>query len=108
MFNISPFDIICANPPYIPSSEMIDLAPNVKDWEPTLALHGGQDGLDIIKPLLEESSNLLSEKGCILIEISPTIQLHAFDFANSLKTLKNITILKDQYGDERFLKAYKS
>ena len=102
------FDVLCSNPPYIPSHEMDELAPNVKDWEPALALHGGSDGLSVICPLLEQAHEYLSENGCLLIEISPSITAELNAFLTSHSTLRDGVIFKDQYGDERFLRAYKS
>ncbi len=42
------FDVILANPPYIPASEIDGLDPEVKHWDPSLALAGGKDGLDAL------------------------------------------------------------
>ena len=103
-----PFDVLCSNPPYIPSSEMDELAPNVKNWEPDLALHGGKDGLDVIRPLLEQSHKYLSENGCLLVEVSPSITAEIKALLTSISTLQDGVILKDQFGDERFLRVYKS
>jgi len=102
------YDVLCSNPPYIPSHEMDELAPNVKEWEPALALHGGQDGLEIIRPMLEGAHEFLSENGCILIEVSPSITAEIKALMTSILTLREGVILKDQFGDERFLRAYKS
>ncbi len=102
------FDVLCSNPPYIPTNEMDELAPNVKNWEPSLALHGGENGLDVIRPLLEDAHMYLAENGCLLVEISPSIKAEIATLLASVSTLRDGTILKDQFGDERFLRAYKS
>jgi release factor glutamine methyltransferase len=62
-----PFDLITANPPYIPTNTLRQLS--VYQREPTLALDGGQDGLDLIKRLLAQSTNRLAPGGLILLEI---------------------------------------
>ena len=49
-----PFDLICCNPPYIPSEEINGLMPEVRDHEPALALDGGEDGLDFYRRLAAE------------------------------------------------------
>ncbi len=105
---VGTFDVLCSNPPYIPSNEMDELAPNVKNWEPDLALHGGTDGLNVIRPLLEQAHEYLSENGCLLIEVSPSITAEINSLLTSISTLREGLILKDQFGDERFLRAYKS
>ncbi len=102
------YDVLCSNPPYIPSCEMESLAPNVKDWEPDLALHGGRDGLHVIRPMIEHAHTFLKENGCLLIEISPSIRTEIASVLSATTTLRDSAILKDQYGDERFLRAYKS
>ena len=52
-----PIDYLVSNPPYIPSSDIEDLEPEVRDFEPRLALDGGQDGLDIYKKILQQAQN---------------------------------------------------
>jgi len=62
-------DMIVSNPPYIETEEINKLLPNVKDYEPTLALDGGIDGLDFYKILASEGKNFLVENGFVLLEI---------------------------------------
>jgi release factor glutamine methyltransferase len=62
-----PFDLICANLPYIPSETLEDL--EVARFEPRLALDGGKDGLRLIEPLLDQARQRLSPGGQILLEI---------------------------------------
>ena len=50
----------------------------------------------------------LAENGCLLVEISPSIKAEIATLLASVSTLRDGTILKDQFGDERFLRAYKS
>lgn len=62
-----PFDIITANPPYVPSDETAALL--AQGWqEPALALDGGPDGLAIIPRLIRQAGDLLGPKGVLLIE----------------------------------------
>ncbi|MDR1663816.1 MAG: peptide chain release factor N(5)-glutamine methyltransferase [Clostridiales bacterium] len=65
------FNIITANPPYIPSSEVLRLSAEVRDYEPLLALDGGGDGLDIYRRLIPESKNYLSPGGALFLEVGP-------------------------------------
>ena len=58
-----PFDMIISNPPYIPSDEMEVLEPEVKDFEDHRALHGGNDGLDIIRDIIIQAPKLLRNDG---------------------------------------------
>ncbi len=51
---IAGVDIVVANLPYIPSEEIAGLEPEVRDWEPRLALDGGSDGLELIRRLIND------------------------------------------------------
>jgi release factor glutamine methyltransferase len=63
------FDIIVSNPPYITSAVVETLAPEVKDFDPRLALDGGPDGLAPYRILAREADAWLAEGGRILVEI---------------------------------------
>ena len=62
------FHLITANPPYITAKEMVELAPEVLK-EPTLALYGGEDGLDLFRAMLTACAANLADGGYILCEI---------------------------------------
>jgi len=55
-------DIVLANLPYIPTAEITGLEPEVRDWEPRLALDGGEDGLDLIRRLVDDCSARIHPK----------------------------------------------
>jgi release factor glutamine methyltransferase len=63
------FDFIISNPPYIPSHVIPTLMREVRDHEPTLALDGGNDGLDIYRRILNEVHLYLKKSGVLLMEI---------------------------------------
>lgn len=104
---LEPFDVICSNPPYIPDHEFDTLDPNVRDWEPRIALSGGQDGLQVIRPLIETAPDFLLSNGLLLIEIATSVKNQVLQLAQSSSSLSDETILKDQFGDDRFLRANK-
>ena len=62
------FDMIISNPPYITTAEMAELDPSVKDYEPHLALHGGEDGLDFYKAIAINYAGALKTGGYLLFE----------------------------------------
>jgi release factor glutamine methyltransferase len=62
------FDLIVANPPYIPSLEIDTLEPEVRDHDPRLALDGGADGLDFYRRLAQEGGPFLKPGGRIMLE----------------------------------------
>ncbi len=62
------FDLIVSNPPYIPSAEIATLDPEVRDFDPRLALDGGADGLDFYRRLANEAAAFLKPDGKIMLE----------------------------------------
>lgn len=64
----SAFDLIVANPPYIPSSEIPKLEPEVRDYDPRAALDGGADGLEYYRHLSSHAGDRLKESGKIMME----------------------------------------
>lgn len=66
------FDLIVSNPPYIAQDEMAGLSPDVRIWEPHLALSPGGDGLDAYRVILPGVRPLLTPQGRLLVEIGPT------------------------------------
>lgn len=65
----SRFDLIVCNPPYIPAAEYAALEPNVRDFEPRLALYGGEDGLDLFRRLVPGAITFLRPGGTLAVEI---------------------------------------
>src|SRR5205807_1900748 len=64
-----PFDVILSNPPYIPTDVIETLEPGVRQYEPRLALDGGEDGLRVVAPLIAEAVPLLKPGGHLILEI---------------------------------------
>ena len=62
------FDMIVSNPPYIPTGEMAELDGSVKDYEPHLALDGGNDGLDFYRSIVKNYTAVLKDGGFMCFE----------------------------------------
>ena len=62
-------DVVVSNPPYINSTEITDLAPEVRDWDPRLALDGGSDGLEFYRRIFQETVSLLTDGADVVLEI---------------------------------------
>lgn len=90
-------DIIVSNPPYISSSEMLELEPEVKQ-EPVLALEAGADGLDIYRRLIPDASTRLNAHGALFVEIgcAQSAAVEALFVANGFK---HVRTFKD-YGQQ--------
>ena len=63
-----PVDLIVSNPPYVPDSAASTLAPEVVEHEPHRALFGGDDGLDVIRELLDRAPARLADGGRLVVE----------------------------------------
>lgn len=64
-----PFDLVVSNPPYIVRAEIADLAPEVAQYEPRLALDGGPEGLDAYRRLAPDIFRLLAPGGRFALEV---------------------------------------
>lgn len=62
-------NLIVCNPPYIPLAERAGLPPEVREFEPALALFGGKDGLEIYRELFLHSPASLTEEGWMIVEV---------------------------------------
>ena len=98
------FDVIAANLPYIPSSTLRSL--QVAQYEPLLALDGGNDGLDLIKKLLQQSTDKLEPGGVILLEIETSQAEAATQLADQYWPKAQKSILFDLAKHPRILKIY--
>ena len=68
-FHVGKYDLIVSNPPYIPSKDIQNLSKDIINYEPLIALHGGLEGLDLIKKVIYKSTSLLRRNGLVAIEI---------------------------------------
>jgi release factor glutamine methyltransferase len=64
-----PWDLIVSNPPYVPRREYDGLAADVRDFEPRVALLGGDDGLDVIRAITRAAAGALAPGGSLVMEI---------------------------------------
>ena len=69
----APFDLIVSNPPYISRREFEQLAPDVREHEPSEALLGGPEGLEPSRTLIRDAADFLKPGGWLVLETSPTI-----------------------------------
>ncbi|MFO7913784.1 MAG: peptide chain release factor N(5)-glutamine methyltransferase [Desulfotignum sp.] len=95
------FDIIVSNPPYIPTSDIPGLAPEIKDHEPVCALDGGQDGLDCIRKILASACDYLVPGGHVLLETGFDQKHKVTAFAKTCQGYDTIAFVKDLAGHDR-------
>lgn len=94
------FDLIVSNPPYIAETEMADLSPEVRHYEPHLALTPGGDGLAAYRAICAAAPSHLSAGGRFLVEIGPT-QGAAVAVLYAAAGFDSIQILSDLDGRDR-------
>lgn len=98
------FEVISANPPYIPSGEVPGLMPDVSQHEPHLALDGGADGTAVLGPLLEGALARLKPGGLLVVEVGYDQGAWAVERARGCG-LVGARMIKDLAGIERVLFA---
>jgi release factor glutamine methyltransferase len=64
-----PFDLVVSNPPYIAHDDIATLEPDVRDFDPSLALDGGRDGLDAYRAIAHDARRLLAAGGRLIVEL---------------------------------------
>lgn len=96
-----PFDVICANLPYIPEARLPELA--VSKWEPRIALGGGADGLGFIEPFLQQAQTKTAPQGLVLAEIDTSLQGAVLDLALGLWPAARVEVRSDLTGRPRLL-----
>ncbi len=101
-----PLDFVVANLPYIPSPDFDHLQPEVRDFEPRLALNGGSDGLGIIRRLCVQLPAHLSDGGFAALEAGAG-QARAAAKLMEQAGLRDIEILFDYSGIERVVIAWR-
>jgi len=100
------FELITANPPYIPSGDIASLDADVRDFEPRLALDGGADGLEITRRVVRDAAHHLTAGGLLALE-------GGFDQAPAVSALleaagfSEVTRTKDLAGIERVVSGRK-
>ena len=91
------FDLIVSNPPYVIKREINRLSCDIKNFEPRIALDGGNDGLDVIRKVIYKSRNILKFNGILALEIG----------TGQCKDVKRI-LYKNSFRIKALLRDYQS
>jgi len=100
-----PVDMIVANLPYIKAFEFKDLSPEIINFEPTIALAGGKNGLDKIRQMLEQMPGKLDYGACFLLEIGQGQGETVASLINSYFPQASIELISDLGGIDRVVKV---
>ncbi|MGH7773758.1 MAG: peptide chain release factor N(5)-glutamine methyltransferase [Candidatus Binatia bacterium] len=101
------FDMIVSNPPYIRRGEMKGLPPDVRDWEPRLALDGGSDGLDFYRLISENGHAYLRDGGFMLLEIGDDMGSEVSRLLARIGRYTEVSVHPDYTGRDRVVVARK-
>ncbi len=99
------FDIIVSNPPYIPTAEIAGLMPEVREYEPHLALDGTEDGLQFYRRIAAECREYLNPGGRVFLEIGCE-QGEAVAALFSKAGFANVQVYQDYAGLDRMVEAF--
>lgn len=99
------FDLIVSNPPYITSAVIETLAPEVRDFDPRLALDGGADGLAPYRVIAAEAGAWLAPQGYVLVEIGHD-QGAAVSALFGAAGFRKVSVYRDLNGLDRVVKAH--
>lgn len=97
---VKKFDIIVANLPYIPTERIEFLDSSVKDFEPYVALNGGDNGLTLIHKMIGQAKELVHPHSVILLEVDYT---HGYDEFNAVRNDWDIVVTPDSMVGVHFV-----
>ena len=101
------FDLIVSNPPYIRTGELLMLAPEIREWEPPLALDGGADGIDTYRRIIEEGHKYLAPGGSMVLEIGADMASAVADLFSRCGYYGPACVHQDYAGKDRVIAAMK-
>lgn len=99
------FNWIVSNPPYVMTSERDTLSPEIRDYEPHIALFAGEDGLSVICRLVAEAPNYLHPEGKLIFEIGDKQAESVKALLEEQPAYQNYRFIKDYAGKDRVVLA---
>lgn len=102
------FDLILSNPPYISSSGLPGLAPEIREYEPVSALDGGPDGLDCIREIIVQARSHLKPGGVLLLEMGFDQKEGVGEFMRACPGYEPVEFVRDLAGHDRVVRLKKA
>jgi release factor glutamine methyltransferase len=100
-----PLDMVVSNPPYVSEAEYEQLPPDVREFEPRLALVAGASGLEVYQRLLPEAAERLQPGGWLVLETSPMICESLVELINSTVGFGPVELTRDLAGKARVVRT---
>lgn len=101
-------DVVVSNPPYVAEPDASSLAPEVRDHEPGRALFGGEDGLDVLEPLVRAAPGRLREGGLLALEVGFDQGARVAGRIEAVGGFREVRVHRDLSGRFRFVTALRS
>ncbi len=102
------FDLIVSNPPYVRRGDLAGLPAGIRDFEPVRALDGGDDGLKVLRRLIEACPAYLSSGGLFATEIAPDQDEAVIALMNRTGAFHDICLDRDLSGHPRVVSAWRN
>ena len=99
--DVTQWDLIACNPPYVSAAEYEKLDTNVRDYEPRQALLGGDDGLDVYRRICEDIERFLKPGGALLLEIGYAQGPAVKEMLEATDLFAEVTVEKDFHNNDR-------
>ena len=101
------FDVVVSNPPYVSDSEYLALDHGIREFEPPLALRGGEDGLAMFRRIVEGAADYLADSGFLAVEIGENQAAAAKDILACAGAFTAIECARDLSGKQRIITGWK-
>ena len=99
------FTVLVANLPYVPRRQWERLPREIKDFEPRQALWGGEDGLSLIRPLIQQAHQYVRGGGWVLLEVADGQAPEVVTLMHQTGAYEYVEAIKDFSGSERVVRA---
>jgi len=106
--DVSQFDLVVCNPPYVSTAEYEKLDKNVKDYEPASALLAGVDGLDVYRRIIDKVYDFLKTGAALMLEIGYAQGPAVIELLEQTGAFAQIKIEKDFHDNDRIVSASKT
>lgn len=99
------FDAVISNPPYVRAGDFAGLPPEIREHEPRVALDGGSEGMDILRPLVQDAWRWIRPHGVLALEMSMEQSRSLRAWTEAQGRYESVRIVRDLAGRDRFLFA---
>ena len=99
------FDVVVSNPPYVALSDRDGLQPEVRDFEPATALFGGNDGLDVLRPLIDGAVGHMKPGALLALEMGADQASAVSELVAATSSYENIQVVRDLAQRDRIVTA---